>query len=122
MHVLGSTALDSINAINQGSLLQLLQTITPNKIIRPNHPWLLFPNTFWTFLLAVRSTYLHLCFSIAFGENLFETCLEDAHVVVDDGFFFGGVVLSHDAYQREVSGRTVSRFKRGIMVSWRPTC
>jgi hypothetical protein len=47
---------------------------------------------------VLNITNLDLCLPIAFGEDLLQPRLEDADVVVDDGFLLRWVVLSHDAY------------------------
>ena len=45
---------------------------------------------------------LHLCLSVAFGEDLLESCLKDTNVVVDDGFLFSRAVITHDTDERKV--------------------
>jgi hypothetical protein len=51
----------------------------------------------------VGSTYLNLSLPVAFWKDLLKTCLEHAHVVVDDCFLLCWMLLTHDAHQSKVS-------------------
>ena len=47
---------------------------------------------------VVDVAYLDLRLSVTLGKDLLKTCLEDADVVVDDGFLFRWIILTHDTY------------------------
>jgi hypothetical protein len=51
---------------------------------------------------------LDLRFPVTLGEDFFKSCLEDTHVVVDDGLLLRWVVLAHDAHQSKISVSIVS--------------
>lgn len=57
---------------------------------------------------VVDVAYLDLRLSVTLGKDLLKTCLEDADVVVDDSLLLCWVILSHDAYQGEISVSIVS--------------
>ena len=56
----------------------------------------------------VNITNLNLRLSVAFGEHLLETCLENTNVVVNDGLLLRWIVLAHDAHQCEISVDQIS--------------
>jgi hypothetical protein len=64
----------------------------------------------------MRGYDLDLSFSIALGENLLETCLEDTDVIVDDSLLFRWAVIAHDTDKGKVSN-LISNL-RPVQLKW----
>lgn len=50
-------------------------------------------------------TDLNLGLSVALGEDLFQTCLEDTDIVVDESLLLRWIVLTHYTHQCQVPVR-----------------